>query len=226
MENGNLFRNLKKDEIEARIGTMSKSGFSVLLYKTARTDARLFDETFGPLNWQCQYHVVNDNLFCAISVYDKENNQWVTKENVGTESNTEKEKGEASDALKRAGFTWGCGVELYTAPFIWFSTQGFSLPEKPRIDFDLQEYECSNDKVITHLKIVAKVKDSDGKYHDIPYLFGKAEKPKETDLICEDCGKPITAHGSVPATTIVIGSRKAYGRALCWDCSKKVKANV
>lgn len=41
------------------------------------------------------------------------------KQDVGVESNTEKEKGQASDAFKRAGFNVGIGRELYSAPFTY-----------------------------------------------------------------------------------------------------------
>ena len=95
-------RTLKANEIECRIGTINEKGCTLLLYK----DARVYDTGMV-------------NLFCTISVYDERKKEWVSKQDVGTESNTEKEKGQASDAFKRAGFNWGIGRELYSAPFIW-----------------------------------------------------------------------------------------------------------
>lgn len=112
-----LFRDLRPCEVEARVAQCSEKGASLLLYKTARTDYALLDETVGPERWQCSYFEVKGNLFCDLSV--KFEDGWVTKSNCGTESNMEAEKGEASDAMKRAGFAWGIGRELYTAPFIW-----------------------------------------------------------------------------------------------------------
>lgn len=114
-------RPLLASEIECRVGTMKQdgSGCSLLLYKDARVDMRLLDEVFGPMNWRRTHDVVNGNLFCTISIWDIEKKEWVSKQDVGTESNTEKEKGQASDAFKRAGFNWGIGRELYTGPFIW-----------------------------------------------------------------------------------------------------------
>lgn len=116
-------RTLKANEIECRIGTINEKGCSLLLYKDARVDMRLLDEVFGPMNWKRDHEVVNGNLFCTISIYDEQKKEWVSKQDVGTESNTEKEKGQASDAFKRAGFNWGIGRELYSAPFIWIKLE-------------------------------------------------------------------------------------------------------
>lgn len=113
-------RALKADEIEVRVGQVFEKGVSMLLYKTARTDMAILDELYGSMNWQKSYRRdPNGNLFCTISVWNDNIKEWVSKEDCGTESNTEREKGEASDAMKRAGFNWGIGRELYTAPFIW-----------------------------------------------------------------------------------------------------------
>ena len=114
-------RPLRANEIEVRIGQIYEKGVSMLLYKNARTDMQILDETFGPMGWQCKYKEVKGNLFCSIGILSPEYDEWIWKEDCGTESNTEKEKGEASDAFKRAGFRWGIGRELYTAPFIWLS---------------------------------------------------------------------------------------------------------
>ena len=114
-------RALRPDEIEVRVGQVFEKGVSMLLYKNARTDMQILDETYSPMGWQCKYKEVKGNLFCAIGILSPEYDEWVWKEDCGTESNTEKEKGEASDAFKRAGFRWGIGRELYTAPRIWLS---------------------------------------------------------------------------------------------------------
>ena len=55
---------------------------------------------------------------------------WVWKQDVGVESFTEKEKGQASDSFKRACFNWGIGRELYSAPFIWISADKCRLFNK------------------------------------------------------------------------------------------------
>lgn len=112
-----LFRDLYADEIELRVGSAKDNGFSLLLYKDARCDQNILDDTVGPLKWQ--RHHSRDNANCIVSIWDEEKNQWIGKEDTGTESNTEKEKGLASDSFKRACVNWGIGRELYTAPFIW-----------------------------------------------------------------------------------------------------------
>lgn len=111
------FRDLRADEIECRVGQAKQSGVSLLLYKDARCDQAILDETVGALNWQRAHS--RDNANCTVSIWDSEKQMWISKEDTGTESNTEKEKGLASDSFKRACVNWGIGRELYTAPFIW-----------------------------------------------------------------------------------------------------------
>ena len=123
------FRELTAGDIECRINTISAKGCSLLLYKDARCDMKILDETVGPENWKRSHELINGNLFCNVSIYDPDKKEWVTKQDVGTESYTEKEKGQASDAFKRACFNWGIGRELYTAPFIWIGTDGVTLKE-------------------------------------------------------------------------------------------------
>lgn len=112
---------LTKEDIECRIQSVSDKGAVLLLYKTARADMRILDEVVGSMNWQRHHEVVNGNLFCTISIYDPDKGQWVSKQDCGVPSNTQGEKGEASDAFKRAGFSWGIGRELYDSPFIWIA---------------------------------------------------------------------------------------------------------
>lgn len=109
---------LKASDIEVRVGSVAKSGNSLtlLLYKDARVDMRLLDETVGESNWQCKYYRLGDSLFCEVGI--KVDGEWVWKSDCGSESNMEAKKGEASDAFKRACFRWGIGRELYTAPEI------------------------------------------------------------------------------------------------------------
>lgn len=121
-------RLLKAEEIECRVGTISARGCSLLLYKDARVDMKILDETYGVGNWQRTHEVINDNLFCTIEIWNDRIGQWVKKQDVGTESYTEKEKGEASDSFKRAGFNVGIGRELYTSPFIWIMPKSDMKP--------------------------------------------------------------------------------------------------
>ena len=122
------FRDLTADEIECRVATVSQKGCSLLLYKDARCDMAILDETVGSLNWQRRH--TKDNANCIISIWDKDKSQWIEKEDTGTESFTEKEKGLASDSFKRAAFNWGIGRELYTAPFIWISSDKCTIQPK------------------------------------------------------------------------------------------------
>lgn len=115
-------RKLNADEIDVRIAqvieTKTFSGVTLLLYKDARVDQRILDESFGPFNWQRSHQEIDGNLYCTVSVWDDEKKEWVSKQDVGTESYTEAEKGQASDSFKRACFNWGIGRELYTAPTV------------------------------------------------------------------------------------------------------------
>lgn len=116
-----MFRDLRADEIECRVAQAKATGVSLLLYKDARCDQTILDETVGEFGWQ-RCHT-RENANCIVSLWDEKKQQWVSKEDTGTESNTEKEKGLASDSFKRACFNWGIGRELYTAPFIWIKPE-------------------------------------------------------------------------------------------------------
>lgn len=106
------------DQIDFRVQSISPKGWAVILpYKDARVDMNRLDEVFGVEGWQKKYEVINNNLFCSVGIKSKDG-EWIWKQDVGTESNTEKEKGEASDAFKRACFNLGIGRELYDYPTI------------------------------------------------------------------------------------------------------------
>ena len=116
----NRFRLLRADEIDCRISQIKESGLTLLLYKDARCDMNILDETVGMFRWQRSHS--RDNANCTVSIYDVDKKEWVAKEYTGTEPNTEAQKGLASDSFKRACFNWGIGRELYTAPFIWIAS--------------------------------------------------------------------------------------------------------
>lgn len=119
------FRTLNANEIDCRIATINQKGLSLLLYKDARVDQNILDETVGCMNWQRKH--CRDNANCIVSIWDEGKGQWIEKEDTGTESFTEKEKGLASDSFKRACFNWGIGRELYSAPFIWISAEDANI---------------------------------------------------------------------------------------------------
>lgn len=112
-------RLLRADEIECRVATVNVYGLRLLLYKDARVDQKILDEAFTPLGWKRTHQEINGNLYCTVEVWDDSKQQWIGKQDVGTASYSEKEKGQASDSFKRACFNWGIGRELYTAPDIW-----------------------------------------------------------------------------------------------------------
>lgn len=137
-------RKLTANEIEARVSTLSEKGASLLLYKDARVDQKILDEVFGVYGWQRTHQLIGDRLYCTIEIWDDDKKQWVAKQDVGTESNTEKEKGQASDSFKRAGFNVGIGRELYTAPFIWVPADRMAISKKT--DYTGKERLYTNDK--------------------------------------------------------------------------------
>lgn len=137
-------RKLTANEIEARVSTLSEKGASLLLYKDARVDQKILDEVFGVYGWQRTHQLIGDRLYCTIEIWDDDKKQWVAKQDVGTESNTEKEKGQASDSFKRAGFNVGIGRELYTAPFIWVPADKMTISKKT--DYTGKERLYTNDK--------------------------------------------------------------------------------
>lgn len=114
-----LIRLLRADEIKCRVAAINGKGLSLLLFKDARVDQRILDEAFTPFGWKRSYQSIDGNLYCTVEIWDERKGQWIAKQDVGTVSYSEREKGQASDSFKRACFNWGVGRELYTAPFIW-----------------------------------------------------------------------------------------------------------
>lgn len=165
IEKMNNIRLLNADEIECRVGMVraekGKCGCSLLLYKDARVDMRILDETVGPANWQRAHRMIGDNLYCSVSIWSRLLGMWITKEDVGVESKTEKEKGQASDAFKRACFNWGIGRELYTAPLIWVELADHELygANQVKARFMVKEIGYDDKRNINHIVIV----DRDGK---------------------------------------------------------------
>ena len=123
-------RLLREDEIECRVSLIKETGLSLLLYKDARVDQKILDEIFTPFGWKRSHQIMDGNLYCTVEVWDEDKKQWVGKQDVGTTSYAEKEKGQASDSFKRACFNWGIGRELYTAPFIWIPAKFAGIQRK------------------------------------------------------------------------------------------------
>lgn len=153
-------RLLKASEIECRIGTISAKGVSLLLYKDARADQRILDETFGIFGWKRTHQCIDGNLYCTVEILDRETGTWVAKQDVGTSGRLENEteKSQASDSFKRACFNWGIGRELYTAPFIWIPAERTDIQERNKKffcndHFSVVKISYNTDRTIKSLSI-------------------------------------------------------------------------
>lgn len=178
------FRTLHADEIECRVAQNGTTWAMLLLYKDARVDQRLLDEVVGPLNWKRSHQLIGNNLYCTVSIFDEEKKQWVDKQDVGTESYTEKEKGQASDSFKRACFNFGIGRELYTAPkvFVSLTNNDFNSKQKIKTQFKVASIGYDDNRNINKLTIV----DDNG---EVRFDWDKAKgekklapKPKQTPI--------------------------------------------
>ncbi len=220
------FRPLRADEIDVRVGMVKENGVSLLLYKDARCDMNVLDETVGALNWKRQHS--RDNANCIVSIWDDEKKEWISKEDTGTESNTEAEKGLASDSFKRACVNWGIGRELYTAPFIWIDAKFLKMKNyngKARCDsrFTVTDLKSENG-VITGLAIAA-----DG---NVVYTYGKTaktkatkpkpEQPQVTQAQPRQDIPPAQAQPGINGD-IMLARRQNH---MCEICGKKIATNV
>nr|DAO57956.1 MAG TPA: DNA repair protein-like protein [Caudoviricetes sp.] len=156
------FRDLTADEIDVRIQSVKQNGLVLLLYKDARCDMNILDETVGAENWMREHYECKGNLFCRVGInchMTRESSlntsgvdhyqEWVWKSDCGTESNTEAQKGEASDSFKRACFNWGIGRELYTSPFIFIKKEDCNINNGKCYDkFYVEKIAIENKKIV------------------------------------------------------------------------------
>ena len=238
MDKAIAFRKLNADEIEIRAARCAENGAQFLLYKDARVDMNVLDETVGAQNWQRQHDEHNGNLFCKVGI--KFGDEWVWKEDAGAESNTEAEKGHASDSFKRACVNWGIGRELYTSPFIWIKncTEPANSVLNTKAKWVLK-------KEANGLKVTKIGYDGNGKINELEISNGngivwsmrgntpataqateeRKDTPKQektrTDAntrACEVCGAFIT-------DKVFKFSLDKYGRALCMNCQRNESTN-
>lgn len=147
------FRNLRADEIEVRVQSVKQKGLQLLLYKNARCDMNILDETVGPENWQNNFYEHKGILFCSVGIntnfeHPELPDRWIWKDDAGSESNMEAEKGNASDARKRSGTVWGIGRELYTAPFLWVPAEKCNIKDGKCYDrFEVEKIVIDNKKI-------------------------------------------------------------------------------
>lgn len=178
-----MFRDLTKDDIEVRVQSASEKGVVLLLYKNARVDMSVLDETVGQERWQREHYECKGNLFCRVGI--RFGDEWVYKSDCGSESNTEAEKGEASDSFKRACFNWGIGRELYTAPFIWVSADKCNISQKQTqkgISYSCYDSFSVSDITVTDKKITALSIYNDKK-HCAAFTFGALKAQNVPDGI-------------------------------------------
>lgn len=228
------FRPLRAEEIEVRLSRCTKKGAFFLLYKDARCDMNILDETVGPGNWQRRHDEHRGNLFCSVGinincVIPESPPAWVWKEDAGSESNTEAEKGHASDSFKRACVNWGIGRELYTRINIFVPGITRESERKPGT------YELSDPFLRLH---VSDIDTREGKIIRLAlcdkagtqvFGWGESAPAPPPQWTCADCGGVIAPvkkrDGSVwtPADMAEYSSRR-WGMALCRDCMKKAEA--
>ena len=214
------FRDLKANEIDVRVQSVKEKGLVLLLYKDARVDMNILDETVGSARWQREHYECKGNLFCRVGIVVETKKgesifpEWVWKSDCGTESNTEAQKGEASDSFKRACFNWGIGRELYTSPFIWV----------PAEKCEIKNGKCYDHFIVSNILIVNKEIVALEIYNDSKKCSAFSwekngykvtnDEPKTESFICTDCGK------AVPPS-MAERTKKAFGVVLCRDCGLK-----
>lgn len=182
------FRTLKANEIDCRVAQIQSNWLTLLLYKDARVDMDILDETVGCMNWKREH--LRDNANCKVSIFNTDINEWVSKEDTGTESFSEAEKGLASDSFKRACVNWGIGRELYTAPFILILPNKDMIPKGKESEFYPKENNKDKFDTKTHFwveyidynedKEINNIIIRDNKNH---IRFSQLTKEKEKELL-------------------------------------------
>ncbi len=169
---------MQRNEIECRVSAINGKGLSLLLFKDARVDQKILDEAFTPFGWKRSHQSIDGNLYCTVEIWDEYKSQWIAKQDVGTVSYSEKEKGQASDSFKRACFNWGLGRELYTAPFIWVPAGAANIRQEGERyvigdRFYVQYIAYNENREISGLQIV------NGKGH---LVYELKQKPEITSI--------------------------------------------
>ncbi len=231
-------RLLAADEIEVRVQsvkqTKNNAGTILLLYQDARAAMRLLDEVYGVTGWQRSHEVINGRLFCNIDIWDDDKKQWIRKQDVGVESYTEKEKGQASDAFKRTAVNVGIGRELYTAPFIWINLEKSEYYQKdsktlalsPTVKFKVKSIEYNEKREISKLEIIdtkhrvrypskgtTAQNNNTGNNQNIQE---NANNNVTNTSKCVKCGSGVSANVSK-------FSKEKYKKVLCMNCQKLEK---
>lgn len=205
---------LGKEDIDARIATFKDGkGAQLLLYKDARCDMAMLDAVVGSENWQRKHYECKGNLFCSVGILWG-HDEWVWKDDCGSESNVEKEKGEASDSFKRACSNWGIGRELYTAPFIWVPA------DKMKDKYD----KFSVEKIAYRNREISELAIYDITTNKRVYSWSGGEKePADKPVVCPECNgsvKPIKKKDG----TIIPPEKVVEAWGCCAECHNKKKS--
>ena len=221
-----VFRDLTADEIELRVGSCNDKGFTLLLYKNARCDMNILDESVGTMYWESDYKEVKGNLYAGIGIYDETRNIFVWKWDCGIESRENdgnEKKGEASDAFKRAGFKWGIGRELYTSPLIYITGnvepyRNTYVPTKEYRYLHVSKIKIEN-KQIVELEIAKK--NGEVVFSTCKHIESKptpAPNKQEEKTTCQNCGAEISEK-------VAKYSAELLGMPLCMNCQKELRKN-
>lgn len=216
-----MFRYLRADEVECRVSQCTEKGAALLLYKDARCDMAILDETVGPMNWQ--RHHSRDNANCIVSIYFKELDAWIEKEDTGSESNTEAAKGLCSDSFKRACVNWGIGRELYTAPFIWVGADDCNVYQ------DKGKWKCKDRFVVSKMEVAnGKITDLEITNNGNVVYWMKSKTPKPKQIICERCNETLTDIKDKNGATLTPEQLKKMsmvrfgGKVYCPNCQREL----
>lgn len=238
MEQNKLeIRLLTAEDIDVKVKQVSEKGAVLLLYKNARVDMRILDDTFGSMNWQDDYREIKGNLYCGIGIRESEEKPFVWKWDCGIESREDEgneKKGEASDSFKRAGFKWGIGRELYTAPFVFAKVETIKDGTKYKLANPFEKFYVQEIDYVARKISKLVIVNSDG---EVVYTYGTktpsntpqkstttttnplaAQTTPETTKntvkqVCEQCGAEVS-------DKVVKYSKDKFNKVLCYNCQK------
>lgn len=211
-----IFPLLNASDVEIKKGRATSEGISLMIYKNARVDQTILDASVTRMGWQNSYSVIDGKLFCTISIWDEIKEQWVSKSNVGAEPLYYKEKGEASDAFKRAAFNWGIGRELYSAPRIWVPAEKTRISQKKDDEgsyvcddqFEVKEIEYDGNRKISRLVITGA--------QGTVFVYGNTAPPVQKETQADNLGIPMSLDEAF-AQIVSIGPNKGKTMRQVWD---------
>lgn len=243
---------LKPVDVELRVAQLKETSYGVyvtlLAYKDARVDQKLLDQIFGATNWKKEHQLIGDKMFCTVSIWDEAKGQWIPKQDVGVESNTEAVKGMVSDSFKRACFCWGIGRELYDAPDIHFKLNDNEISSssygksktyaKFHVGNMVYDRETGSFVEFTVLDEAGNIRFSVSKSDTSKQQMQHNEDVKHTEPVSKPAPvtqgpKPFSSMASstcnvcsecsaeIKSSAVIEISKKKYGKVLCYNCQKK-----